>query len=279
MRALFCITLLVVSAGSFAQSLLTAAKVIRVTESGFVLQVGTEPLAVDDNSKTKFWKGKGIGKRDAYVAGEAVVVRINTKEDPPELKEIADDVSWKWLEEVRKNAKKGTIEKIDSKYLTVKFGDGSSFSYRATEKSEVKLKGKSASLADLAAGQVVFVKGRTLPTLDIWASSIADEAPPEPKAASSKKSGEAPMKAKAKPLEASGKIQAEVVAHHAEIRMFDIDESGRKLHITYSTSTVFVLDGKSAKAGDLKSGQQASVSYKRDKAGRIIASRVELSSS
>lgn len=264
---------------SRAESLVTPAKVIRVTESGMVLQIGTEPLAVDTNSKTRYWKGRAPGKREAYNAGENVMVRINTKEDPPELKEIACDASWKWLEEIRKKALKGTVEKMDSKFLTVKFPDGTSFAYRATEKSEVNLKGKAASLGDLTPGAVVYVKGRTLPTLDIWAVTISDVAPPEPKSASKSSKSEGPQKAKLKPLDSTGTIQAEVISHTPEIRMFDIDQDGRKLHITYTTSTVFVLDTKSARASDLANGQQARITYKRDKAGRIVASRVELSSS
>ncbi|HMS54618.1 MAG TPA: DUF5666 domain-containing protein [Fimbriimonadaceae bacterium] len=273
------LVLFLFAAFSSAQSLVTAAKVVRITDSGMILQVGTEPLAVDPNPKTRYWKGRSTGKRDAYTAGENVMVRINTKEDPPELKEIACESSWKWLEDIRKKALKGTIEKVDPKFVTVKFGDGTSFAYRATEKSEVSLKGKSAALSDLTPGSVVYVKGRTLPTLDIWAVSISDVAPPEPKATSKTTKADGPQKAKLKPLDATGTIQAEVVSHTPEIRMFDVDQDGRKLHITYTTSTVFTLDAKTSRASEIASGQQARITYKRDKAGRLVASRVELSSS
>jgi hypothetical protein len=277
----FWCAFLVACAAAFvrAESLVSPAKVIRVTESGLVLQVGTEPIAVDDNSKTKFWKSRAVGKRDSFVAGENVMVRINTKEDPPELKEIADEATWKWLEDIKKRPKKGTVEKVDSKYVTVKFVEGGSFGYRATEKSEVRLNGKAATLADLTLGATIFVKGRTLPTLDVFAVLITDQAIPESTSKTKSASKDGPQKAKAKPLDPSGRIEGEVLSHNPEIRMFDIDQDGRKLHITYSTSTVFVLDGKPAKPGDLQPHQQAVITYKRDKSGRIIASRVELSSS
>ncbi|MFN8218832.1 MAG: DUF5666 domain-containing protein [Fimbriimonadales bacterium] len=260
-----------------AESLLTSAKVIKVTERGLILQVGTEPLAVEDSTTTKYWRGRAVGKREAYVPGENVMARINTKEDPPELKEIADEASWKWLDGIRKHPQKGTVEKLDSKFLTVRLVDGTAFSYRATDKTDVTLKGKSSRLSDLEVGATVWVKGRTLPTLDTWAVTVTDEPIPDKAAKTSKEPSEA--KPKMKPLEASGVVEGELVGHHPELKMLDLDQGGRTLHVTYSNSTVFFLDGKPARPTDVQIQQHVRATYKRDKSGRILASRVELSSS
>lgn len=277
-RTLLVASLVFLVALAHGETLLTPAKVMRVTERGLILQVGTEPLAAEDSSKTKYWRARTAAKREDYKGGENVYVRINTKEDPPELRECADEATWKWLESIRKKPQKGTVEKIDSKYVTLKMADGSSFSYRATEKSDVVLKGKAGALSDLSTGQTLWIKGRTLPTLDVWAVLITDVAIAEPKS-TQKATEKSEAKPKLKPLEATGTIEGEVLAVYPELKMFDINQGGRTLHIRTSNSTVFVLDGKSAKSVDVQVHFQARVTYKRDKNGRILASRVELSSS
>ncbi len=259
-----------------SETLVSSAKVVKLTDRGMIVQIGTEPLAVEDDSKTRFWRAKSVAKREDFKPGEAVVVRVKTDEDPPELREVADEATWKWLEAVRKNPQRGKVEKLDSKYLTVSFGDGSKFAYRVTEKTDIELKGKVGSLSDLSVGMAVYVKGRTLPTLDTWAVLITDEAIPTKEAKSKSDAGEGPKKAKTKPLDSAGKIEGRVTALHQELRMFDVDQNGRILHISYSASTVFTLDGKSAKATDLALGQFAVITYRRDKNGRIMASRVDL---
>lgn len=277
-RRFLVLILGLVSLPAWSQSLLTPAKVLKVTDRGLILQVGTEPLAVEDTSKTKFWRARAVAKREDYRPGENVYARINAKEDPPEIREIADEATWKWLEKIRKTPQKGVVEKVDPKYVTLKMPDGSSFAYRATEKSDVVLKGKTATLADLETGQTLWIKGRTLPTLDVWAVLITDVVIAAPKT-SEKASEKSEGKPKMKPLEAAGVIEGEIVAVHPELRMFDVDQGGRILHLTTSNSTVFLLDGKAAKSTEVQTSRFARVTYKRDKNGRLMASRVELTSS
>ncbi len=252
------------------------AKIAEVTERGFVLQVGTDSISVEDSGSTKFWKGKAAVKRGAFAVSDLVTARIKTSTDTPELREIADRESWKWLDNVRKQPVVGTIEKVDPKYLTLKLEDGTSFSYRATEKSKVEMKGRpDMKLTDLEVGQKVYAKGRTLATLDTWLALITDT-PLAPKAVKGKSSG-GKRGSKAKVLPAHGSIDGLVLGHTAQFHMFDIAHDAATLHITYTSTTKFILDGIAVKAVAIQPNQKTIVFYSRDKFGRIVASRVELS--
>jgi hypothetical protein len=142
-----------------AETLVTEAKILEVTERGFILKVGTEPLVVEDSPETRLWKGYVQAKRDAFAKDEAVGVRVKTDTDPPLLREMADASTWNWLLKIRKEPMKGTIEKVDARSMLVKFADGRSFEYRHSEKTKVNLAGKSAALSDLESGKSVYLKG------------------------------------------------------------------------------------------------------------------------
>jgi len=260
-------------AGAWADTLLTEARILEVTERGFILQVGTEPLGVEDSVATRLWKGCVPVKRDAFAKGEAVFARIKPETDPPTLREMADLATWKWLDRVRREPQKAVIDKIDSKYMTVRLEDGRTFAFRATDKSQVKLKNEpNATLGSLKAGMQVYVKGRLLPTLDTWLALVSD-APIESttKSASSKA---APKKLE--PLPSSGKIEGTVLALLDTLRMFDVLMGSRALHITYNLETKFFYEGRPAKFDAVKRDRRVLVHYKRDKAGRLVASKVEL---
>jgi hypothetical protein len=268
--ALVCLGTLFLSAFAIAETLLTTAKIVSITERGMVLMVGTEPLAVEDGPDTRWWKGKTVVKRDAFKEGDAVHARIKTDADPPILRELADKATWDWLDANRRQPRSGTIEKIDSKYLTLKLSDGSTFAYRATEKSQVKLKGRDADLSDLEAGMKVYAQGRTLANLDTWLVMITDEPIPGKETKASAK------KEKIAPLPSTGTIEGKTLSDFPKINMFDMLHGVRTLHITYNLKTQWFLDGKPAKHSAFQRDLAVIVTYRRDKAGRIIAIKVEL---
>ncbi|MBC8066509.1 MAG: hypothetical protein H7Y17_16885 [Chlorobia bacterium] len=249
-----------------------------MTEKGFVLQVGTEPLAVDDEHDTRFWKGKTIAKRDSLKPGDAVFARIKVDNDPPILREIAEKETWKWLDKIRKEPQGAVIEKVDSKYVTVKFSDGSIFAYRATDKSKVQLKDKEdPSLSDLKVGQAVYVKGRTLPTLDTWLVHISDT--PIPLAASKSKSTSAKKEkvVRGPALPESGKLTGHTLVNIPKLSMFDVIASdNRSLHISYNAQTKFFFEGKPCTPSAIERGLRFVLLYQRDRFGRILGTKVEL---
>ncbi len=263
--------LLVLAAMSHAETLVTEAKILEVTERGFVLKVGTEPLAVEDSPETRLWRASARAERAAFKKDEAVGVRIKTDTDPPTLREMADLPTWTWLAKVRREPQKATVEKIEAKSMRVKLADGRPFEFRVSDKTDVVLGGKTGSLSDLAAGATVYVKGRLLPTLDTWLETITD-APIAPKAAATKSKKEA----KPKPLPESGKLEGGVLGHLTTLKMFDLMVGVRVFHITYRATTRFSLDGRAVGPEALAMRQQAVVYYTRDKTGRILASKVDL---
>jgi hypothetical protein len=276
----FILTMLVSFGSIFAraENEIVEGKVLERTEKGFVLRVGTEPLAVDDEHDTRFWHGKGPAKRDDLNVGDSVFARIKTDNDPPILRELADKDTWNWLNRIRTEPQSGTIEKVDSKTVTVKFSDGSKFVYRATDKSKVSLKDKmNAGLSDLTVGQQVYAKGRTLPTFDTWLVEISDS----PIAGSASKSKTTKKKEdkvpRAPALPESGKLEGHTLVDIPKLSMFDvIAADNRSLHISYDEKTKFYLEGKICTPSMIERGMRFSLLYHRDRFGRILATKVEL---
>lgn len=265
------VAILLLAVQSHADTLLTEAKVLKITERGFILRVGTEPLAVEDTPETKWWREKGPGRRDGFKEGDSVYARIKTNADPPVLRELADKVSWQWLDSIRKGSRGGTVEKIDPKYITLKLDDGSRFIYRASSKSQVKLKGKPSTIGELQEGMKVYAKGRTLANLDTWLAVIADEPIPPASIKGAKK-----QRQKLDPLPQTGSLQGRTLGMFVDLHMFDMISGVRTLHISYNYATRWFFNGKIAKYSAFQRDLDCIVTYRRDKAGRIIATKVEL---
>jgi hypothetical protein len=278
-KCISCLCLAFAFSISRAENEIVEAKILEVTERGFVLQVGTEPLAVDDEHDTRFWKERTASKREELKVGEVVYARVKVDNDPPILREMADKSTWQWLEKIRKEPVNGTIEKVDSKTVTVKLGDGSKFVYRATDKTKVRLKDNAdAGLIDLKVGQQVFLKGRTLPTLDTWLVEVSDSPIALPKSASKSKSTESkPKVPRGKILPDSGKMTGHTLVLIPKLSMFDVIASdNRALHISYNAQTKFYFEGRPCGPETVKRGLQFVLLYKRDRFGRILATKVEL---
>jgi len=262
------------SVGSvMAETLVTEAKILEVTSRGYVLKVGTEPLAVEDSAETRAWRSYSRTGREGFKKDDTVGVRIKTDSDPPIVREIADVATWRWLNSLRKEPLKAVVEKVESKSMKVKFEDGKAFDFRISEKTNITIGGKECGLSDLTPGLTVYVKGRLLPTLDTWLEAVSDR-PLATKASASKPD------AKAKPLPPlpdRGSFTGIVEALLTDLRMFDVTTSdGRKLHVTYGVQTAIQFENEPAKPDRLTKGMRCVVHYKRDKAGRILASKVDL---
>jgi len=253
-----------------AETLVTEAKILEVTERGFILKVGTEPLAVEDSPESRLWKNFERVDRRVFQKDDSIGVRIKTDTDPPVLREMADASTWAWLTKLRKEPVKATVEKVEAKTMLVKFPDGKGFEFRISEKTHIELGGKEAGISDLPKGTSVYLKGRLLPTLDTWLEKVSDRPILAKKATTSKKEKPLP------PLPSQGDLDGQITAHLSDLKMFDLEFSKRLVHITYRPDTKFFLDGKPSNAGALTKGWRGIVHYSRDKTGRILASKVEL---
>ena len=238
-----------------------------------MLRIGTDAVPVQCESRTRFWKGRAATDAKAFKPGDAVFARIAPDVSPAALREIADKESWTWLESIRKGIREGTVKGFDGKRLTMGFPDGTEMAYRATEKSKLSLEGKPVTLGDLKSGQKLWLKGRTLPTLDVWLVEASDRAIVlAPKKTAAKKA----TAAKPKKLPAVGKLTGEIFLHQQGQGMFDLMVDGVQMHVSYFGSTVFTFGGAKCGPNELVAHREAVVAYKRDQYGRIGASRVEI---
>ena len=239
----------------------------------WVLRVGADAIPVSPESRTRYWKGRAAADAKAFKPGDAVFARIAPDFSPAVLREIADKESWSWLESIRKGVREGTVKGFDGKHLTMTFPDGSEMAYRATEKSKLSLAGQPITLGDLKTGQKLWLKGRTLPTLDVWLVEASDKAivAPPKKPASRKAATPKPKR-----LAASGKLSGEIFLHSQGMGMFDLIVDGVRLHISYFTATAFTFGGTRCGPNELVPKREATVTYKRDQYGRLNASKVDI---
>jgi len=273
MRAVIAIGMLLVAALGRAETLVVAAKILSVSERGYTLQVGTEPLAVEDSSATRFWLRKAIVRRDAFTVGQKVSARVKTDADPPQLKEMADPTTQAWLERIRKEPQEGTIERVDAKSLVLKLADGTPFTYRLTEKSAIRLtNGDPSQATSLKAGQKVFAKGRLLSNLDTWLVEVRDH----PFEVAKAKSGGTKAPAKPKVLPDRGTVEVKITGHAVHLRMIDGLMGIQSMHFVYDLDTKFRVRGKKGSASDVRWGVPAKIAYTRDRFGRLRANTVDL---
>ncbi|CAN5429788.1 hypothetical protein BH11ARM1_BH11ARM1_03100 [soil metagenome] len=254
-----------------AETLVTKAKIAEVSERGYVLEVGTEMIPVQDESATHFWKNRKAGARTDFVKGDSVTVRLKTDAAPTLVREMADTPTYDWLDHLRKDVTPCEVVKIDTKYLTVKLDGGGEFAYRYSDKSKLEVAGVK-SVGELKEGQKLFIKGRLLPSLDTWIATIYDQKP----AVATKSTGKKAPKIKPIKIGASGTLEGTVDVAKPPFSMIDMMVEGQLIHTTYTTKTTFTLDGAKIDASAVAHGLKISVTYKRDQFGRLIASKVVL---
>jgi hypothetical protein len=243
---------------------------------GWFLKVGSDMVPISAGKRTKYWCKRAVADEKAFKAGDAVVARIVPDETPAGLRELADKQSWDWLEGIRKEVRDGTMKTFDGKHLTLSFADGTEMGYRATEKSKITLEGKPATLGDLKPGIRLWVKGRTLPTLDVWLVSASDRAIVDPPKKTPSKKGTRTESEKPRKIPASGQMKGEIAVHYQGMNMFDLTVDGWRLHISYFSSTAFTFGGTKCGPNELVPGREATVTYKKDQYGRIDAAKVAI---
>jgi hypothetical protein len=268
---LAALALLVLPPAAAAQSPVQA-RLEGVIGSRFLLAIGTETLEVETGFTTRYWRNRRQAQREQFRLGDRVFVRVKADTTPAQLREIACEASWQWLERIRRETLPATLLKADGKALEVRFDDGSEFAYRTTASTEFRLRGAKAGLTDLKQGDRIYVKGRGLASLDILAATVSDQPPPPPAVRSGAKAP-APKPVKLAP---AGKLKGIVVSHVREFRMVDLRVEGQTLHITYDGQTKWTLNGFASRPEEVRPDMKATVTYKRDAFGRIIAQKVEL---
>jgi len=272
MRGFTLILLTLLGSAARGETLISEAKIREITARGFVLSVGTESMTVEDASSTKFWLSKASAKREAFKADQSVMVRIKTDANVPALREMADLTSWTWLERVRSQFIGGSLVKHDGKTLSVKFDDGSTFAYRATDKSKIRLTDGESKFSTLKEGQRIYVKGRLLSNLDTWLAEIVDRAPAQAPA----KTSRSKTASKAPPLPKTGTFECTALGYNLGLQMLDVLHGIETIHITINRDTRwYVNDRKVATPESVVKGAGLKIAFKRDRYGRIVATRID----
>jgi hypothetical protein len=262
----------------FAATKIVSGTVAALSAEELMLRTsdGNVPAKIDP--KCRFWRARRPATLAEFEIGASVTVRLRVTETETAAREITDEVSWAWLEKLRKTPVEGWIQKLEPKQLHVRLADGSTATYRTSAKSRVTLGGKAAAVQDLQPDMRVILRGRTLPTLDLWLVEASDQplirAPAKPKSKSKGASG--PEKKPPVKLGASGTLTGVVKRPLLGMGMIDVTVEPFDYHITYGKQTKFTLDGAAATADDAKVGQKCRITYKRDTFGRILAQKVEL---
>lgn len=258
---------------ALGDTLETDAKIVEVSERGFILSVGSEKLTVQDDSRTKFWSMKKAAAKEVFPAGFTVHVRLKTDGSPTVIREMCDLETARWLEHIRHNVVAGSIKKIEPKRLIVALDEGGEFSYAVSEKTKFLQNGEPTRLIELKEGAHVYVKAQLQSNLDTKATEVNN------RLIATKNTGKTVKKTPpVKPIKLApaGKLTGTIQLPRIEFGMFDIVYKDTLVHITFTARTVITLMGKPATAKSIVPDLRATVTYEKDKYGRFIAGKVEL---
>lgn len=251
--------------------MVSEAKIAEVGEHTFVLLIDGKAVPVDDDPETRYWIAKERGLRSALKVGDSVGVRVKTDVSPAQLREMADLPSWSWLNRIRKETVGGEVVRADAKWLTLRFADGSQYSYRVTPKAQFDVAKKAIPIGELTIGQRLYVKGRLSANLETYVVTATDvPPPPEPPSKSAKKDDrKTPLK-----LAASGTLKGEVDFVSGTFGLLDIRVQDRVLHITVLSQALVTRNGVKVALSAIQKGDMASIAYRRDSYGRLLTSKV-----
>ena len=265
---------LVVSVPAFAQVEIVDGRIENVSGKQFELSTSKGRMSALTDSKTRFWFGRQSVEMEKFPVGITISARIKVADDSATVKEIADTATAAWLTNIRKTPQLGTVLSTNLKGITVKFADNTTFTYRATEKSQVILQGKETSLESVQPGQTLYFHARLLSNYDTWLK-LASDAPPTIKPETTRSSSKsATVGQDRSPMPSSGEIEGTIVFFYPKAPIFDIVVDGQRYHVNYTANTQFMVDGKKAGPNVLDLDLVVRIKYRRDRFGRIMASKI-----
>lgn len=126
--------------------------------------------------KTHLLRGKRPAEISAFKPGETVVARFRKSSvGPASLYDLCDKASWEWISRLRRETTLVTIKEITEEGIRAAEGaEGAELDYRVTEKTQLSLHGRPATVSDLKAGDRVYVVPRLLPGGNVMAIAISD---------------------------------------------------------------------------------------------------------
>jgi hypothetical protein len=122
-------------------------------------------------------------------------------------------------------------------------------------------------------GDTLYFAGRLLANYETWLREARDVAPVNSTisggATSAKSSKSTPA-----PLPSSGEVEGTIVFFYPNSPMFDLSVNGQRYHITVTPQTAVYVDGKKAGIGHLDLDLTVRIKFRKDRFGRIIASKI-----
>ena len=154
---------------------------------GFILQISPQTALFRTASgiqeeaiitqDTRFWKDKRSSEIGAFPKGMQVTahLRLIRSHRRPEVTDMADTVSWKWLVILHRQLTRAALVSVSDSSLKVKpEGDSGSFDYRINDKT---LWGKSNVQVEsnpFLPGDAIWIAPRSLPDGEALAKVVAD---------------------------------------------------------------------------------------------------------
>lgn len=213
--------------------------------------------------KTHVLKEKKTVEPQAFKPGETVVVRFRkSTAGPSSLYDLADRVSWEWLDRLRHETTAVIVAEVSEDSLRASEGaDKAEVEYRVTEKTSWQKGGKPAAPTDFKTGDRVFVVPRLLPGGNIMAMAVADAS-----------EGAAVLKERSKAT-VSGTVKAIDAAKHA-LQMHTSAGEDRDLQL--APDVVVRLGSKDVPLTSVRPGQAVSVHLTRSAEDELVASRITI---
>ena len=128
------------------------------------------------SEKTHFAREKKFVDVSAFKPGDPIIVRFKKSiVGPANASDVADKVSFDWLNRIRHEPIQVMIKEISEETLLVTEGaDKAEIEYRITDKTQFEKSKKPATLTDFKVGDIVFIVPRSLASGAIQAVAVSD---------------------------------------------------------------------------------------------------------
>jgi len=216
------------------------------------------------HKKARFWLNKkpvSLQQLEQTV-GEQVMVRMSVNTSvTPTVREMADLVTWKWLESVRRGVVKGRILELEENALVIELPDKSQFTYKLTPKTKWERDSQPAQLEDFRVGEPVFIAPRLLSNLETMLTVVSNT-----------EKGSQVGRERLLPTFSGVLESVDLSKRIVKVRT----KAGDMREIRYDDKTEFVFNSKPVKPDKIKPPADVTVHRGKDSDGNDYARRITI---
>jgi hypothetical protein len=215
--------------------------------------------------KTRILKDKKPAEAAEFKPGDSAVVRYRkSTAGPASLYDLADKVSWEWLDRLRHETTSVSVIEFTEDTLKAAEGkDKAEVDYRITEKTTWRKRGAPAAPGDFKAGDVLLVVPRMLPGGGIMATAVSDGA-----------EGAALLKERTK-TSVPGTVRSLDAAKHILLLH---TAAGEDREIALAPDVIVRQAAKDVPLTSVHAGQLVSVRLSRNSENELTGSRITIQS-